>query len=224
MLENSVTESRFSLRQVLGIVVGIVALTGITAVSGGVVGYNLGKADGQALAQAEARVVVQDQSGEPLPLPFGGGLGVPRVMPYEGQIPPEFGAPTAYLGVRFEPITAELAETEKLSVEAGAIIREVIADSPASTAGLKVGDVVTEVNGEPVDADHSLRDRVAAHKPNDTIELTVVRGSETLKISVTLGERQGIDVEGYQFRIPSDGTAPFFFGDPSNCLPRGEQG
>jgi len=215
------TESRSGAQQVFGIVVGIIVLSGVTALGGGAIGYNLGKADGQALAAAGSRVV-QDRSGDSLP--FLSGPGVPRIMPDEGQIPPEFAAPQAYLGVRFEPLDAELADKENLGATEGAIIREVIADSPAIKAGLKVGDVLTEINGEPVDAEYSLRDRVAAHKPNDTIELTVVRGSETLKINVTLGERKGIDVEGYQFRIPSDGEVPFFFGDPSLCLPRGEQG
>jgi S1-C subfamily serine protease len=116
-----------------------------------------------------------------------------------------------------------LAEAENLEVTEGAILREVAADSPAAKAGLKVGDVVTAIGDQPVNAENSLRDRVAAYNPNDSIELTVRRGAETIKISVILGERPGVDVEGYQFRVPGDGGAPFF-GDPSNCVPRGEPG
>ena len=220
-------ESRFSLGQVLGVAVGVVALVGVAALGGGVVGYQLGKADGQSLARVEPRIVQQSpegSGGERLPLPFGqGGLGIPRALPFEGQLPSEFGAPRAYLGVRFEPVNQELAEKEQLGVAEGAIIREVTPDSPAAKAGLQVGDVVTAVNGEPVDAQHTLRDRVAAHQPNQAIELTVRRGAEKLKLSVTLGERKGVEVDGYQFRVLPDGTQPFF-GDPSNCLPRGEQG
>ena len=221
------SESRFSLGQVLGVGVGVVALVGAASLAGGVVGYQLGKADGQSLAQAEQRVVVESPDGSgrsfSFQLPFG-GFSLPRPMPFEGEIPPEFSAPKAFLGVRFEPINAELAKDENLSVTEGAIIREVVEDSPAAKAGLQVGDVVTAVDGEPVDAEHTLRDRVGAHAPNDSIELTVLRGGETLSVDVTLGERKGIDVDGFQFRVPSDGSAPFFFGDPSNCLPRGEQG
>ena len=204
-------ESRFSLGQVVGVAVGVVALAGVAALGGGVVGYQVGKADGQSLASAEL-------------LPFGlGSLSIPRALPAEGQLPSEFGAPKAYLGVRFEPVSQELAELEQLGVAEGAIIREVTPDSPAAKAGLKVGDVVTAVNDEPVDAQHTLRDRVAAHLPNDTVELSVRRGAETLKLGVTLGQRTGVEVEGYQFRVLPDGELPFF-GDPSNCLPRGEQG
>ena len=221
------SESRFSLGQVLGVGVGVVALMGAASLAGGVVGYQLGKADGQSLAQAEQRVVVESPDGSGrsfgFQLPFG-GFSLPRPMPFEGEIPPEFSAPKAFLGVRFEPINEELAKDENLSVTEGAIIREVVEDSPAAKAGLQVGDVVTAVDGEPVDTEHTLRDRVGAHAPNDSIELTVLRGGETLNIDVTLGERKGIDVDGFQFRVPGDGSAPFFFGDPSNCLPRGDQG
>jgi len=217
-----VTESLFSLGQVLGIAVGVVLVVGVSALAGGVIGYQLGKVDGQALAQAEPRIVVQSPDA-PEARPFG-EFSLPRVLPFEGEVPREFSAPQAYLGVRFEPVDEALAETEKLSVKEGAIIREVIDDSPAAKAGLQVGDVVTAVNGEAVDAEHTLRDRVAARQPGDTIELSVARGGETLTISVTLGERKGFDVQGYQFRVPQDGSAPFFFGDPSNCAPLGEQG
>ena len=220
-------ESRFSLRQVVGVAIGVVALAGIAGLGGGVVGYQLGKADGQALARVEPRITVQspDGSGNQLPVPFfgPGGLGLPHILPFEGESPREFGVPKAYLGVRFEPVNEELAKKENLSVTEGAIIREVTADSPAAKAGLQVGDVVTAVNGEPVDAQQTLRDRIAAHKPSDSIELSVRRGAETLKINVTLGERKGVDADGFQFRVLPDGTIPFF-GDPSNCLPRGEQG
>jgi S1-C subfamily serine protease len=216
------TESRFSLGQVLGVAVGVVLLVGVSALTGGAIGYQLGKADGQALAQAESRSAAQSAS-VPQAFPFG-EFSLPQALPFEGEVPREFSAPQAYLGVRFEPIDEDLAETEKLSVKEGAIIREVIDDSPAARAGLQVGDVVTAVNGEAVDAEHTLRDRVAAHQPNDTIDLTVLRSGETLTISVTLGERKGFDVQGYQFRVPSDGSQPFFFGDPSNCAPLGEQG
>ncbi len=219
-------ESRFSLGQVLGVAAGIVVLVGVAALAGGGVGYQLGKADGQALAQAGQRIVVESPDGSgrsfSFRLPFG-GFSLPQPSPFEGEVPPEFSAPRAFLGVRFEPVDEDLAQAERLSVSQGAIIREVIADSPAAQAGLRVGDIVTAIDGEPVDAEHTLRDGVAARDPGDTIELTVLRGDETLTMDVTLGERRGIQIEGFRFRVPDDGQFPFF-GDPSDCLPRGEQG
>jgi S1-C subfamily serine protease len=222
------SESRFSRGQRVGIVAGVIALAGATALAGGAVGYQLGKAEGLSQAQAESRTAVPSQAGRlaDSPLPSGGGAGslsIPQLMPFDNEIPREFSAPKAYLGVRFESLNAELARQENLTVAEGAIIREVVAGGPAAKAGLQVGDVLTAVGSEPVNAHNTLNDRIAAHQPDDSIELTVLRAGETLPIKVTLTERKGVDVDGFQFRIPRDGGAPFS-GDPSRCLPRGEQG
>ena len=187
---------------------------GASSLAGGAVGYQLGKADGQALARAEPNVAVVSPEGGNLPFGFS--------LPFGGEVSPELTEPQPYLGVRFEPINAELAEKENLGVGQGAIIREVIADSPAARAGLQVGDIITAVGGEAVDAEHTLRDRVLAHKPNDPIQVSVLRGDRRLEVDVTLGQTTGLSQE-YHFRVPNDGQ-PFYFGDPSNCLPRGEQG
>jgi putative serine protease PepD len=58
--------------------------------------------------------------------------------------------------------------------------------SPADIAGLKVGDVVTAVDGDKVDAKHTLAVRMVAYGPGDTLTLTVVRGGNTMQMPVTL--------------------------------------
>jgi S1-C subfamily serine protease len=70
----------------------------------------------------------------------------------------------------------------------GALLVEVTAGSPAEQAGLQAGDVITAVDGQPVDADNDLASRITAHKPGDTISLTVERsGEEARDVTVTLG-------------------------------------
>ncbi|HLF25979.1 MAG TPA: PDZ domain-containing protein [Anaerolineae bacterium] len=220
------SQRHLSLGQVLAIALGALVVIGGAALTGGAVGYRLGNADGQSLARAQQRIAIATDGAEPtfafrLPL---SGFSLPQPLPPEGEVPPEFKSPQAYLGVRFESIDEALAQAENLAVAEGAIIREVLADSPAAEAGLQVDDLIGAVNGEPVDAQHSLTDRIAAYQPQATIELAVLRGGETQSIRVNLGERADFEVEGFQFRVPRDRNAPFFFGDPSNCLPRGEQG
>ncbi len=99
------------------------------------------------------------------------------------------GAPRVRLGVAYEVVTASLATAKNLTVKDGALIVEIQPNSPAEQAGLKVGDVVTEVDGDKVDAKRTLAVRMIAYGPGDTLTLTVVRGSETLKIVVTLAAR-----------------------------------
>ena len=92
----------------------------------------------------------------------------------------------ARLGVSYDVVTAALAASRQLSVTNGALINAVQPDSPADVAGLKVGDVVTEVDGDKVDVRHTLAIRMIAYGNGDTLTLTVVRGTQTLKLSVTL--------------------------------------
>lgn len=61
--------------------------------------------------------------------------------------------------------------------------------SPAADAGLQDGDIITEFDGQAVDADHSLQSLLYQHKPGDTVEITVERGNDTETLQVTLGER-----------------------------------
>ncbi len=60
-------------------------------------------------------------------------------------------------------------------------------NSPAAKAGLKVGDVITAVNGTPVDDVNSFRLQVAGFAPNTTVHLKVDRSGQTLDVPVTLG-------------------------------------
>lgn len=100
-----------------------------------------------------------------------------------------------YLGVRFIPLTADIAQQYGLSVSSGAYIApavdasqpSVVSGSPADTAGLKEGDVITKVDGKSVDQNHSLTGLLGQHKPGDKVTLTIVRDSKTQDIDVTLG-------------------------------------
>lgn len=100
------------------------------------------------------------------------------------------------LGVAFEPLTAELSAELNLDITEGALIREVATGSAAETAGLQVDDVVTAVNDEPVDAERTLRDRLIAYEPGDTVTLTLLRAGESLDISVTLTQPEFADMMG----------------------------
>ncbi len=100
-----------------------------------------------------------------------------------------------YIGVRYVQINADLAEKEKLSVDYGVLIKAgdaknpaIIKDSPAEKAGLKVGDIITAVDGVKLDDTQSLSIIVRGHAVGDTLSLTVVRGSETKSIAIILGE------------------------------------
>jgi putative serine protease PepD len=71
----------------------------------------------------------------------------------------------------------------------GARIGTVRAGSPAATAGLEVGDVVTAADGKAIADANDLTAAVGEHRPGDTLRLTVERGGSTVTVTVKLGTR-----------------------------------
>jgi putative serine protease PepD len=69
----------------------------------------------------------------------------------------------------------------------GALVQSVVAGGPASTAGVKSGDVVTRIDGQRIEGTSDLVATVAGHKPGDKLALTVRRSGETVQLTVTLG-------------------------------------
>ena len=110
----------------------------------------------------------------------------------------------AYLGVTSESLYPQLAEHLDLDTEAGALITDVVNDSPADDAGLRGstgndtfqlrqvktgGDVVTAVDGKPVLANDDLSTLIATHEPGDKVTLDILRDGEKDNVEVTLGSR-----------------------------------
>ncbi len=108
--------------------------------------------------------------------------------------------PPTQLGVQYRVLTADIAAQEGLDVEQGALIEQVYDGTPAADAGLQAGDVVTEVDGEAVDAEHTLSDRLSDYEAGDTVTLTVLRNGDEQSIDVTLGARN----YGMQFEFRND--------------------
>jgi Do/DeqQ family serine protease len=94
-----------------------------------------------------------------------------------------------WLGVEQRDLTPEFIESFQLPVSQGALITGVLQGGPASTGGLKPGDVVTRIGNSPVTNTVQLLAAVAALKPKSTATVTVQRGKQTLELPVTVGQR-----------------------------------
>lgn len=92
-----------------------------------------------------------------------------------------------YLGVSLQKIDAKLAQAFHLDKNEGALVSEVVKESPAERAGLKAGDVVLKINGKMVENVGALRSTIALMKPQDTITLTVMRNKQPVDLQVTVG-------------------------------------
>ncbi|MCC7451639.1 MAG: PDZ domain-containing protein [Anaerolineae bacterium] len=115
---------------------------------------------------------------------------VPAIPATPSSFP--FGTPHIRMGVNYLVVTPQVAARLNLSVDYGALVTEVIPNSAADFAGIKLNDVITAVEGDKVDAKRTLLFRLLPYNPGDTITLTVVRGSQTLQIPVILTSARGI--------------------------------
>ena len=93
-----------------------------------------------------------------------------------------------FLGLEYRPVTKDLKETFDLPVDTGVYALRVVAGEAADKGGVKVNDIITEIDGKPINENRSLTRILQDYKPGDSVTLTVMRGSETLKLPVTLGE------------------------------------
>ena len=109
------------------------------------------------------------------------------------------------LGLSFETIDEQVAADNSLTVTEGALVQSVEEGSAAAEAGVQEGDVITAVNGEAVDEEHTLRDRMIAYEAGDTVTLTVLRDGESMDLQATLTEPEMGDFRGmFEDMIPFD--------------------
>ena len=95
-----------------------------------------------------------------------------------------------WIGVEPQELNAELAETFKVRSKTGVIITGVLQNGPAAQAGVRPGDVIVSVAGQPVKNVTELLSAVAALQPGAASKLGVERREGSLEIQVTPGKRQ----------------------------------
>jgi serine protease Do len=94
-----------------------------------------------------------------------------------------------YLGIHPENLDQDLAKQFKVPDTVGVLVDDVFADGPAEKAGLKNGDVIRKLNGQPVEDAGQLTAAVTSLNPGTVATLEILRDGQPLTIKVTLGER-----------------------------------
>ena len=94
----------------------------------------------------------------------------------------------AWLGVKIQNVDEAMAKTLELERAYGALVGEIVKDSPAANADLAVGDVVLKVNNEAVKNSRTLMNLIAAKHPEDKVTLTVLREGKQKEIKIKLAE------------------------------------
>ena len=101
----------------------------------------------------------------------------------------------ALLGVTYRYIDQDfvdkMGEQTGIKEVGGAYVASVVEDGAASEAGLRKGDVITEIDGVTIDAPSKLGEQIGKHRPNDKIKISVKRGENVKHFEVTLRNKAG---------------------------------
>ncbi len=99
-----------------------------------------------------------------------------------------------YLGILPQDIDADLAQQFNLPSQNGALVGDVVPGTPAAKAGIKAGDVITAINGQPIDDAHGLQLTVSQISPGTSIAVKVFRNGVSRNFTVILAELPGSEI------------------------------
>jgi Do/DeqQ family serine protease len=143
----------------------------------------------------------------------GGNVGIGFAVPTEiassimGQIL-DFGEiRRGLLGVNFDNIDREIAKTLDLDVEGGALITRVFPESAAEKAGLKVGDIIVEVNDETITSGTELRNTIGLMRSGDIVDLRYLRDNKSHTTSAKLGQLEDQLLAGEDIHLGLSGAS-----------------
>src|SRR6478752_3229103 len=99
----------------------------------------------------------------------------------------QFGKVThGYMGIGISDVTPENSRFFHMDRAIGAVVTQVEPDSPAAKAGLKTGDIITELNGKKMDNAGQLQAAISGQRPGNKVTLQVMRDGKSLNLPVTL--------------------------------------
>lgn len=123
----------------------------------------------------------------------GGFMGLSFAIPMDvvmnivEQIKAKGKASHGWLGVQIQDVTRELAESFGMAKPQGALVAKIIPNGPAEAAGVQIGDIITEFNGQLIDHSADLPPMVGITPINDKATLKIIRQGETQLLHFNVG-------------------------------------
>lgn len=94
-----------------------------------------------------------------------------------------------WLGIEIQEMTPSLAESFGMKDNQGLIIAGIFRNSPAFEAGMQPGDILTQIDGEPIENARTAMNQIAQTMPGSHLIMNVLRNGEALQLDVTIGNR-----------------------------------
>jgi len=168
--------------------------------------------DGEPVKKEQVRIVVvnsddgepqtyewKTEDGEVLSIPGGANVHFIEDMMRRG-----------YLGVQLVELTPELREHYGATTDTGVLVGKVEPGSPAEAAGLRVGDVISGLDGEAMESSLDIRRHIRALEEGETVAIEVLRDGTRLDLSanIVVKERPEVDIRRF---IGREGDNPFVY-------------
>ena len=92
------------------------------------------------------------------------------------------------LGVSMYTVTPDIAHSLGLPSAVGALVSQVVDGSPAEHAGIRTGDVITSVNGQPVKSNSELRNTIGLLRVGDKVEIGLLRDGKPVRVTAVIAD------------------------------------
>ena len=99
-----------------------------------------------------------------------------------------FNSDRGYMGVQLDDLNGQMGEYFGVEDGNGALVTEVVEDSPAAKAGLKAGDVIVQIGENDIESSAALHKAISDTEPDQQMAVKVMRKGKSKELSITLGE------------------------------------
>ncbi len=126
-----------------------------------------------------------------------------------------------WLGVLLQAVNNDLADAFKLDRPRGALVAQILPDSPAASAGFKQGDIILRYGGEPVEDSSQLPRMIGVTPVGKTVAMSILRNGEPLEIKATIARLEAAEEAVSTMDEHSDPLLQITVADLSNEQRRG---
>jgi serine protease Do len=127
--------------------------------------------------------------------PSGGNVGIAFAIPAStvdqivASLKDKGSVTRGFIGVQMQPVTKEIAEAIGLKEPKGALVAEAIKDGPAAKAGIKTGDTIVAVDGQPIKEAKDLSRKVAQVAPGKSLSVTLYRDGKERNVTLEVASQ-----------------------------------
>jgi serine protease Do len=142
--------------------------------------------------------------------PSGGSVGIGFAIPAGvakdviDQLRESGSVTRGWLGVQIQPVTRDIADSLGLKEATGALVADVQDNSPAKAAGMKVGDIILQVDNRSIADAKDLARKIGARNPDERANIKILREGKEQTVSVKLGRQKEEQVASLDAQPPQE--------------------